>query len=184
MENKTRAEILGANLRRIREEKGVSRKQLAEAVGVTEVSISGYENGHKLPPLDKIFIMADFLESSIISLTGDTGYNPTFPNTDKSIFEYRFERAKEMLKYVDGFAELVGYDALHKNDSGTVTIVVSKKITYKDGMVTEAGGTHHITFKDEKVFTDFMERAADRALYRQIPFNQALIELVDEAKKK
>lgn len=180
---KSRAEILGANLRRIREEKGVSRKQLAEATGITYPMISEYEAGKKLPPLDKIFVLANSLETSIISLTGDTGYNPTFPNTDKSIFEYRFERAKEMLKYVDGFAELVGYDALHKNDIGNVTIVVSDKITYKDGMVTEADGAHHITFKDEKVFTDFMERATDRALYRQIPFNQALIELVAEAKK-
>lgn len=75
------AEILGANLRRICEEKGVSRKQLAEAVGVTEVSICGYETGRKLPPLDKIFVMADFLKVSVTSLTGDNGYNPYFSST-------------------------------------------------------------------------------------------------------
>ena len=183
----SRAQILGENLKRIREEKGVTRKELAERLGVGVDTVGLYENGKRLAPLDKVFDIADFFQVSVVSLTGDNGYNteyPPLPDFDKKIFEYRFERAKEMLKYVDGFAELVGYDALHKNDSGTVTIVVSEKITYKDGVVIEAGGSHHITFKDEKVFTDFMERAADRALYRQIPFNQALIDLVDGTKKK
>ena len=179
MAEKSRATILGENLKRIREEKSVTRKQLAEATGITENLVGMYELGRRLPPLDKIFAIADSLDVAITDITGENK-----KAVDKKIFEYRFERAKEMLKYIDGFAELVGYNALHKNNIGNVTIVVSEKITYKDGMVTEAGDTHHITFKDEKVFTDFMERAADRALYRQIPFNQALIELVAEAKQE
>ena len=177
----TIAETLGANIRRIREEKGVSRKQLAEAVGVTEVSIGGYENGHKLPPLDKIFSLANALETSVISLTGDTSYSPDFPKAadiDRKIFEYRFQRAKKLLTYLDDLAELKGYKALHINEQGNISIFSPEKITYKDGMVTTYGKGQSITFKNAEIFVDVMEQAEHRALRRQIPFNQALNEIV------
>ena len=175
----TVAETLGSNLRRIREQKGVSRKQLADALGVSEVSIGGYENAHKLPPLDKIFAMADFLDVSTADLTGETK-----KNVDKIIFGYRLQRAKKMMVYLDDLAELQGYEALHINERGNITIFSPEKITYSNGVVSTSGKGQSIIFKNAEIFVDFMERAEHRALYRQIPFNQALNELVAEAKKE
>ena len=62
-DKKTVAQILGENLKRIRLEKGVSRKDLAAVLIVSESIIGQYENEKKLPPLDKIFTIADFLDS-------------------------------------------------------------------------------------------------------------------------
>lgn len=185
----SRAQILGENLKRIREGKGVTRKELAERLGVGVDTVGLYENGKRLAPLDKIFDMADFFQVSVMSLTGDNGYNteyPPPPDVNKIIFDYRFERAKKMTEYLDGFSGIVGYEPLQINAAGNITVSTDEKITYnsKSGTVSYGGGGHSLTFRDKKIFVDFMERAEHRALYRQIPFNQALIELVDEAKKK
>ena len=111
------AVTLGANLRRIRESKNITRKQLAEAIGVSEVSIGGYENAHKLPPLDKIFAMADFLDVSTADLTGETR-----KTADKIIFGYRLQRAKKMMVYLDSLtADLPGYE-LGVNERGNISI--------------------------------------------------------------
>ena len=183
---RARTEILGANLRRIRTEKGVSRKELAEATGIRAHMIAEYETAKSSPPIEKIFALANALQTSIVSLTGDTEYNidyPPPPDFDKAIFEYRFARAKKMLAYLDGLADLVGDEAFRVNDNGNITISVDEQIKYKDGIISVGGLEHIMTFKDIRVFVDFMEKAENRALYRQIPLNQALIELMDEAKK-
>lgn len=73
MAEKTRAAILGDNLKRIREQKGVTRKQLAGILGIVEDSIGSYETGKKLAPLDKIFKMADYLGVPITDLIGKNG---------------------------------------------------------------------------------------------------------------
>lgn len=71
MNEKNRTQILGENLAKIRKEKGISRKQLAEGIGVTVVSIGSYETGTKQPPLEKIFALANFLKVSVSDLIGE-----------------------------------------------------------------------------------------------------------------
>ena len=187
MAEKSRATILGENLKRIRKEKNISRQELAAKTGITANRIGEYETGRNLPPLDKIFILADSLEVAVISLTGDNNFNPVYPDTadvDKKIFEYRLKRAKKMLEFLDGLADLLGDDALQINDQGNVTVSSYEKIIYKDGIVS-AGGAHTITiFKNTEIFVDVMEKAEYRALYRQIPFSQAFTEIIAEAKQE
>ena len=79
-DKKTVAQILGENLKRIRTEKGVSRKELADTVEITEVNFGKYERGERLPPLDKIFAIADFLKVSVASLTGENNFSDNVPN--------------------------------------------------------------------------------------------------------
>ena len=96
-----RMKILGDNLSTIRKAKGFSRQQLAAVVNVADNTIAAYETEKKLPPLDKIFELANFLEVSVVDLIGDNQYTDRIPNIDeiinKKTFEYRYNRAVQLL---------------------------------------------------------------------------------------
>lgn len=89
---KTRAEILGENLERIRKAQGYSRKTLADVVGVTEIAFGAYERGIRQPPIDKIFTLADFLEVCLTDITGESA-----TTTDERFFKNRFFRAHQLI---------------------------------------------------------------------------------------
>ena len=54
--------MVGKRLKELRMEKGLSQQELGIAIGVTKVSICGYENGTRLPNLEKLIKLADILE--------------------------------------------------------------------------------------------------------------------------
>lgn len=60
------------NLRRLREELGISQQVLANAIGVSQQSINKYEN-HKIEPdIDTLIRIADFFETSVDFVVGHT----------------------------------------------------------------------------------------------------------------
>ena len=59
-----------ANLKMLRRERGVSQKQLAEAVGVSQQCVSEWENAHIEPTLSCLWRLADFFDLSIDVLCG------------------------------------------------------------------------------------------------------------------
>lgn len=136
-DKKTVAQILGENLKRIRLANGVSRKELAEKLGVSQTTIASYENGIKTPMLEKVFLLAEILRVSVVSLTGENDFSDNVPNVDKKIFEYRLQRAIKILQKaecevetVDG-AYLVSFELnfLHSDDK--IFSVKPKKMTLK-----------------------------------------------------
>ena len=46
--------MIGKRLKELRIQKGLSQQDLGDAIGVTKVSICGYENGTRLPNLEKL----------------------------------------------------------------------------------------------------------------------------------
>ncbi|MBQ0037297.1 MAG: helix-turn-helix transcriptional regulator [Clostridiales bacterium] len=69
--------IFAKNIKRLREEKGMTLKELAETIGVSPQAVSAYqkagtENG-KAPTLDKAIDLASALGVSIGELCGSTG---------------------------------------------------------------------------------------------------------------
>ena len=60
------------NLKRLREEAGVSQKTLAEAIGVSQQSINKYENHNIEPDIETLRRMADYFETSVDFLIGHT----------------------------------------------------------------------------------------------------------------
>lgn len=58
------------NLKRIIDEKGVQQRWLAEQVGVTEVSMSRYVNGERIPKAPMAIMMADALGVDVKDLYG------------------------------------------------------------------------------------------------------------------
>lgn len=175
MAEKSRAMILGENLKRIREEKGISRKELAEATGITANMIGEYETGKKLPPLDKIFTLANSLEVAVISLTGDNNFNPVYPDNadiDKKVFEYRLQRALNMAER--------GHYRVKILDDGRVAINTPKRIEHNDdGTIYFTLDTPY-TFKDTVTFVEIMEAAERTALFFDVTFNEVIQDLREE----
>lgn len=58
------------NLRKLREEKGVTQKQLADVISVSQQSINKYENHNIEPDIDTLIKMADYFETSVDYIVG------------------------------------------------------------------------------------------------------------------
>lgn len=167
--DKTRAQILGENLKRIRQLKGYSRKELADVIGVNVDAIGKYEKGQREPPLEKIIKLATFLDVTIADLTGE---NPSFERD--IIFEYRYKRAIQLTN-IDSF------DPTVELADGGIKIFIPYKVTRnKEGMLQFIGdlksGTtgRNIIFKNRDVFVDVVEKAEQFAAENYIPLYQAL----------
>ena len=58
------------NLRKLREEKGVTQKHLADVISVSQQSINKYENHNIEPDIDTLIKMADYFETSVDYIVG------------------------------------------------------------------------------------------------------------------
>ena len=52
--------FVGQRLKALRKEKDLSQQALGDALGITKVSICGYENGTRIPSLETFVMLADF----------------------------------------------------------------------------------------------------------------------------
>lgn len=57
-------------LRAIRKSRGITQKQLAQAVGVSERGIQSYEIGERKPAFDQLLALADYFDVSLDYLVG------------------------------------------------------------------------------------------------------------------
>ena len=62
--------ILGCRLRELRKENRLSQEKLGEILGVSKVSVSGYENGNRIPSLEILNKIIDFFGVSADYLLG------------------------------------------------------------------------------------------------------------------
>ena len=62
--------IIGNNIKRIRQNKGVTQEQLGDIIGVTGQAISKWENGSALPDIQVLPKLADYFGISIDELMG------------------------------------------------------------------------------------------------------------------
>lgn len=67
--------IMGKKLRDLRKEKRLNQQELGELIGVTKVSICGYEKGTRTPTLETLKKLVDVLNTSIDYLTGKDLYS-------------------------------------------------------------------------------------------------------------
>lgn len=57
--------INGKRIKKLRVDKKISQQELGDIIGVTKVSISGYENGNRAPSLDKLVEIANYFNTSL-----------------------------------------------------------------------------------------------------------------------
>ena len=88
--------ILGYRLRELRKENKMSQEDLGKILGVTKVSVSGYENGTRVPSLDILHgildvfgISADYLLGRELNVVceGDNNLNVSLSTSDIEIIK-------------------------------------------------------------------------------------------------
>ncbi len=71
--------LVGRNVKRIRQEKGLTQEQLAELSGFSQQYISGLEQGRRNPTVVSIYELAMALGVSHMELVGPDGEEEHFP---------------------------------------------------------------------------------------------------------
>lgn len=62
--------VLGYRIKSLRKEKALSQAQLGKLLGVSKVSISGYEKGNRVPSMSTLLKMVDVFEISTDYILG------------------------------------------------------------------------------------------------------------------
>ena len=62
--------ILGYRLRELRKDNNMSQEELGNLLGVTKVSVSGYENGTRIPSMEVLIAMLNVFKISADYLLG------------------------------------------------------------------------------------------------------------------
>lgn len=172
MADQTRAQIFGANLLRIRQKRGLTRREIATAVGITENAYGAYERGIREPGLDKVFALADALGVVVNDLIEETSTNKG------KLFEYRLKVAMSFFDEIDNLTNKV-------HDDGRVTVTVPQEVVHKSDspeLKLEYHGEYAVVFRDTESFVDAVETAQLRAVYLDTTFIQAFVRLIKEGK--
>lgn len=65
---------IGGNIKKYREKKGLTQKELGAALGLAEITIRQYENNKREPKYERLYVIADMLSVSVSDLMNiDTG---------------------------------------------------------------------------------------------------------------
>lgn len=71
----------GELLAELRQDKGLTQKQLGKILSVSTGTISNYENGVHYPDLENLIILADYFQVSTDYLLGRKGYSLSIQQT-------------------------------------------------------------------------------------------------------
>lgn len=76
-------EIVGGNIKKIRNSKGINQTELSQMVKITKQQLSLYETANNLPPLDVVIILAKALDCSVADI-----YTPEKLDSLKNVFDF------------------------------------------------------------------------------------------------
>ncbi len=85
------------NLKGLREEKGISQQKLAEKINTNQQNIYRYENGFSEPDIQTLKLFADYFETSVDYLIGNTDIRHRIEPVEH--FDLNEEEALLMKKY-------------------------------------------------------------------------------------
>ena len=103
------------NLKKLREERGLSQQKLAEQFGISQQSIYKYENGLAEPDIDMLINFADFFYTSVDFLIGhvsEEDLQSVEPLTNSEIHHIRMYRrlSKILQKNINSIIEEIVED--------------------------------------------------------------------------
>lgn len=101
--------ILASRLKSCREACGITKATMARALNITPSSMTYYESGLAIPSVDKLYAIADYLNTSIDYLVG---------RIDKSIESVRTE--KDVAELIARLTEFEGIDLTYDADENAV----------------------------------------------------------------
>ena len=88
------------NLKKLREEAGISQKMLAEVIGISQQSINKYENHNIEPDIHTMIRIADFFDTSVDYLIGHTDLRRKIETT------HAYELNSEEAQVIEGYRKL------------------------------------------------------------------------------
>lgn len=62
--------VMGKRIKQLRVDAKISQQELGDIIGVTKVSISGYESGNRVPTLENLIAIANHFGTSVDYLVG------------------------------------------------------------------------------------------------------------------
>ena len=155
----------GENLSTLRLKKGLTRKDLGKFLGVSEVTIGGYENGNRQPSFSMLFRLANFFGVAIDKLLGHEDFQ------DTAVLEYRLNHAKDLL-YNVGF--------ILNSDAGEYVLTVTKEKKFEtddNGVVKRVDdGDDLIFFGNKGDLIDFAEYIVKQAAFSDKTFESVFNE--------
>lgn len=78
---------LGSMIRKLRVERGLSQRELAKLLGISQKTVSSYERNYRLPASTDIPRVAEILHTTPDSLYGTAGEEPGRPLEHHTIWE-------------------------------------------------------------------------------------------------
>ena len=148
----------GKNLEQRRKERGITRKDLAELIGIKETSYGAYCTGRNFPSIDKLIKLAVTLDCSITELVGD---NPNVENSHNSRIAHALKITMAAgFNFIDidkqPFTINLSSGDIFKSEKGLKTNITLEKLEFESiddfGRIIEIiemkAVTENITFKD------------------------------------
>lgn len=90
------------NLKLLRKEYGVSQQRLADAIGVSQPSINKYENHNIEPEIDVLKRMADYFNTSVDYIVGNTAVRRKIEDTEVCHLNQREAELITRFRTLDG----------------------------------------------------------------------------------
>ena len=162
----------GAKLSELRKAKCLTRKQLAAALNLSEVTITSYEGGKRQPSFEIIFELANFFGVTVDELLGHSGIT-----RNRIIEDYQLDEAIHLLLNVGTISIS---NASPPSFALSVPVKGEKFQTDADGNVKRTEPVKDaILFRSAEDLIDFAEELQKRATFSEQSF-QAVFEEVAE----
>ena len=87
-------------LRKLREEKGITQKQLADVISVSQQSINKYENHNIEPDISTLKLLSAYFDTSIDYLVGNTALR----RKNEIVYKYDLNDGEKQI--IDNFRKL------------------------------------------------------------------------------
>ncbi len=107
MQDASLRKALGKRIKQLRKEKGLTQKELANQIGSSHAQLNKYESGLNTPPLDRLLLLAEVLESSVDHLLAGHGqgkpplHNQRLIQRFQIIEEFDADERETIIKILD-----------------------------------------------------------------------------------
>ena len=92
---------IGELIAELRQDNGMTQRQLGEILSVTSGTISNYENGVHLPDIEKVIILADYFH-----VTADYLLGRTSSSVSPEMLQNQIINGKTLADLIDAFTKL------------------------------------------------------------------------------
>lgn len=114
--------LIGKRLKDLRLKKGLSQQELGDLLGVTKVSVCGYENGTRTPSLETFILIAQIFNTTTDYLLGR---EITIINNESNEFLGKF--SKEDVEMINEFKKYNSfYEKISKSPRRYVSLINKK----------------------------------------------------------